>query len=536
MKTYKIAAVLGLVGLSMASLAQTEFVPGEVLVKFKPGYELASRAARMAIGAELESSIPAIGYEKIALPPGMSVKEGVRYFKSNPYVQSAEPNGIWYADFTPNDPMFGQQYQHTKVQTPAAWDINQGNANIIIAILDSGVDKVHPDLSAKIIGGFDFVNNDPDAQDDFGHGTHVAGLAAASTNNGVGVAGTGFNCKIMPVKVLSSGGGGTFEWVASGITFAADNGAKVINMSLGGPSPAPIVETAVNYALTKGCVVVASAGNNGNTDPNYPGFYAGCIAVASTNQNDQRSGFSTYGNWVDVAAPGDAVLSTLLGGGYGNESGTSMAAPVTAGVVGLIWAHSPLGTTNTQVRATLENNCDNVGNFVIKGRINAFKALNSIGTFIDVPAWPSGVEVHTGTYVGGDTESLAAADGNTYRINSVQISKQGSVAAAAIEFTSTENFNTANKVSFQLNGAAVNGVTGMFYMYKWSTGQWVHVKSFPMKNTNTAATVDAAKPYPQWISGGKVRILYRSIAPERLRLNYQLKIDQTMMTVRKRVF
>lgn len=280
--------------------------------------------------------------------------------------------------FTVSDPMVDQQYALAKMRVPDAWATAKGNG-VIIAVVDTGVDFTHPDLAGKFVSrGRDFVNGDNDATDDHGHGTHVSGIAAAATDNRVGVAGVAWNAQVLPVKVLNANGSGDMATIASGIAWAADNGAKVINLSLGGSGGAAVLENAVNYAWNKGAVVVCAAGNTGSSSPQYPAVYANCVSVSATDAADRLASFSTYGPGIDVAAPGHQILSTVRGGRYESWSGTSMAAPNVSGVVALIWSAHPTWT-NTQVRSALENSTDPIGaaTYFGKGRVNAAKAVGS---------------------------------------------------------------------------------------------------------------------------------------------------------------
>ncbi|MGD0750899.1 MAG: S8 family serine peptidase [Anaerolineales bacterium] len=251
----------------------------------------------------------------------------------------AEPNyEVSIADTIPNDPDWGNQYGLLAIHAPQGWDLNTGSSAVTIAIVDTGVDLDHVDLAGKIVPGFDFVNNNNHPQDDDAqsHGTHVAGIAAAETNNGIGIAGVSWGAQIMPVKVLNSGGFGTYENVAAGIVWAADHGAEVINLSLGGSMPSSVLKDAVNYAYAKGVTLVAAAGNSGSNSVLYPARYPHVIAVAATDSTNNRASFSNYGPEIDVAAPGVDIYSTNLGDNYGYLSGTSMAAPFVSGLVAIL--------------------------------------------------------------------------------------------------------------------------------------------------------------------------------------------------------
>lgn len=371
--------VLGLIAASVAlANAQTyDYVPGEVLVKFDSANTQArSAAARALPGASLKREIGGIGVALVQLPPGVSVPQAISFYSGMSGVAFAEPNGIMQAMLVPDDPFFGtDQWGPQKISCPEAWDISTGDPGVIIAIIDTGVDYNHPDLTGKTVAGWDFVNGDNDPMDDQGHGTHCAGIAAASTNNATGMAGVGFNCQIMPVKVLDSGGFGTWANIASGIDFASTNGAHVLSLSLGGGGGSASLQLAVNNAWANNRLVVVAAGNSNTTAPSYPGYYTNSLAVASTTSTDARSGFSNYGPWVDVAAPGSDIFSTYLGSGYNRLDGTSMACPHVAGLGGLLFAHLGPNTPVSTIRQRIEKTCDPVGNFVVKGRVNAFRAL-----------------------------------------------------------------------------------------------------------------------------------------------------------------
>jgi len=353
----------------------------QILVKFKPGTSLPEAAQiHRQLGGQAKETIPGIGVQVVTVPKGQNVAKANAY-SSNPRVAYAEPDFVAQAVGSPDDSYFGNQWALTKIGAPQAWDVTTGNPSINIAILDTGVDLDHPDLADKIVSNINFSSS-PTVDDVHGHGTHVAGIAAAMTNNGVGVAGLGYSSTIMNVKVLGDTGSGTYSAIASGIMWAVDNGAEVINMSLGGSSPSSTVEDAINYAWSKGVVVVAAAGNYGNTAPLYPAHYANCIAVAATDYTDAKASFSNYGDWVDVAAPGVFIYATLKDNSYGKKSGTSMASPHVAGLAALVFTTvsdtSGDGKLNDEVRSRIEATCDDIGVTGIgHGRINAARAVDS---------------------------------------------------------------------------------------------------------------------------------------------------------------
>ncbi|MDP3955038.1 MAG: S8 family peptidase, partial [bacterium] len=341
---------------SSQSFAQSSdnFAADEIIVKLKS--DIAQNKLE-----ELNQKLGNRISQKLLLPQTFTIKvpksqasQFVKIYERNPLVEYAELNYKAYALEIPNDSYFSNQWGMVKVQAPQAFDISHGLSAVKIAIVDTGIDNNHEDFAEKIVARVNFTGS-PSDDDIYGHGTHVAGIAAAITNNNLGVAGLGFEASLMSVKVLDDTGSGYYSWVANGINWAADNGAKVINLSLGGSSSSTTLQNAVNYAWSKGVVLACAAGNNGNTSRVYPGYYVNCMATAATNSNDQKASWSSYGSWVDVAAPGDNIFSTMPNHSnaigilnYGYLSGTSMATPHVAGLAGLLFGYN-FNLTNTQV-------------------------------------------------------------------------------------------------------------------------------------------------------------------------------------------
>lgn len=355
-----------------------DYAPDQVIVKFKKGTSAsAMKTVHQGEEAKLLSRNTKLGFDVVKVE-GKSVEQAVKEYEKNPNVEYAEPNYIYRIQWTPNDTYFSsQQWGPQKVQAPAAWDVTRSSSDTWIAIIDTGVQYDHPDLAGKVVRGYDFVDDDWDPYDGNGHGTHCAGIAAAVTNNGRGIAGMAPNATIYAVRVLNNSGSGTLDDVANGIIHAADSGADVISLSLGASVGATTLKNAVDYAWNKGVVVVAAAGNNGTSLPTYPAYYSNAIAVAATDSNDNKAYFSNYGSsWVDVAAPGVNIVSTYRGSSYASLSGTSMATPHVAGLAGLLDAQ---GRSASQIRAAIENTADRIsgtGTYWNKGRINAYKAVN----------------------------------------------------------------------------------------------------------------------------------------------------------------
>ncbi|OYD08601.1 alkaline serine protease [Paludifilum halophilum] len=354
--------------------AEAKYVSDELIVKFKPG---TAKNTKASVHSQKDTKVidqnKKIGFEVVELK-NKSVKEAKKAYEKNPNVEYAEPNYIVHADWVPNDPSYSRQYALPQVDAPQAWDVTRGSSNVKIAIVDTGVQYNHPDLQGKVERGYDFVDRDWDPNDGNGHGTHCAGIAAAATNNGTGIAGMAPNNTIYAVRVLNNNGSGTWSDVANGITHAADN-ADVVSLSLGGTRGSSTLQNAVNYAWSNNTVVVAAAGNAGTSTPHYPAYYSNAIAVAATDSNDNKASFSTYGSWVDVAAPGVSIYSTYPTNSYQNLSGTSMATPYVAGLAGLLKSQ---GRSASNVRAAIENTADNIsgtGYYWTHGRINANDAV-----------------------------------------------------------------------------------------------------------------------------------------------------------------
>lgn len=309
-----------------------------------------------SISQQLDLLLPNVA--KIELPAGLDLSRLKDILRSLPYTSFLEEDVKVQAYYQPNDPRYSEQWYLPSISAPAAWDVTVGSSDVTIAVIDTGVDYTHPDLASKCVAGYNFVGHNSNPMDDHGHGTHVAGIAAAIGNNGTGVVGVDWSARIMPIKVLNSQGSGYDSDVASGIRYAADHGAKVINMSLGSSEYSYTLEEAVNYAFNKGVTIVAAAGNDGGA-VGYPAACPHVIAVGALDSSDRLASFSNRGSDLDLTAPGVNILSTVPGG-YQKMSGTSMASPVVTGCASLVLASYP-DYGPSQVESALEAGATDLG-------------------------------------------------------------------------------------------------------------------------------------------------------------------------------
>jgi subtilisin family serine protease/PKD repeat protein len=357
---------------------------------------------------------------RLRMAPGRDPAEVVAAFSADPNVEYAEldylaafadapdaapfaPEASGPAAIIPNDPLYPEQWGLTAIQASAAWDVVTGTASIIIAVVDSGIDTSHPDLTPNLwvnpgeipgngidddnngyvddVHGWNFVSGSSDIYDGNGHGTQVAGIIAAATNNGLGMAGLCWNCRIMPVRVMAASGVANYSDIAAGVAYAAAKGASIINLSLGGYADSRTLRDAISAAVAQGVVVVGGAGNDNVATPFYPAAYGNVLAVAGTTSDDTRAAFSNYGTWVDVSAPAENITTTFRGGDWGASSGTSLGAPFASGLAALVRERWP-DWTESAVRLHVARTSDNIDDLnptyagqLGLGRLNAVRAM-----------------------------------------------------------------------------------------------------------------------------------------------------------------
>ena len=296
-------------------------------------------------------------------------------------------------NISPNDLLFSTyQWNLPAIETEMGWKLSKGSKDVIIAVVDTGVQANHPDLEGKLLPGYNAITNDSPPDDDVGHGTHVAGIIGALVNNSEGVAGISWYNKILPVKALDSSGAGTTYSVAEGIIWAADNGAKVINLSLGNYADSQFLHDAIKYAYDRDIVIVSASGNDNTERPGYPAAYPEVLAVAATNASAEKASFSNYGDYIDVTAPGESIASTYPDSQYAALSGTSMASPHVAALAGLVRSLNP-DLSNTEVMKLMTDHSIDLGTpgqdkYYGWGQVDIFKTLQAAsGDDVPLQQW-----------------------------------------------------------------------------------------------------------------------------------------------------
>lgn len=336
-------------------------------------------------GRQIRENSPLTNVLLLNLDQNVDEQSALRAYTTLDEVEYAELNYLYYIFSVPNDPFFSSQYalyssSENGIDAINGWNIETGSNSVMIAVVDTGVDYQQEDLSGKVVKGYDFVNEDYDPMDDNGHGTHVAGIAAGTSNNGRGIAGVCPQCSILAVKVITADGAGANSWIANGIANAVNLGARVINLSLGGLDNSSTIRLAIQQAYQAGVVVIAASGNDGSSVPLYPAALSEVIAVGATNRYGERASFSSYGSHLELTAPGEAIYSTLPNNRYEAWNGTSMASPHVAGLAGLLLSRNP-SMTNQQVRQVMIASAQDLGtsghdSYFGYGRINVQAALS----------------------------------------------------------------------------------------------------------------------------------------------------------------
>lgn len=436
---------------AFAGNGKPKYVAGELLIQMKVGASKSEvKGALKQCGATTLGEIERIRVKRIKVP-AQALEKVKAALSKNPHFSFVENNYLAAGALEPNDSRYPSQWHLPKISAPGGWDLSIGSAGEAIAVIDSGVDPSHPDLAGKLLHGYNFLDGNTDTHDVLGHGTAVAGTAGAMTDNYEGVAGVAWDNPIMPLVVLSSDNWASYYDIAQAITHAADQGVRVINISIGGSSSSYTLENAVTYAWKKGALVFACAHNYGTSTPYYPAACTYAVAVSATTSSDTKASFSNYGTWIDLAAPGTSILTTNRGGGYGSWNGTSFSSPMAAGLAALIWSADPT-LTNAQVLDIMTQNADDLGTsgfdiYFGYGRINASASLAAV---IGSPKVSDTTEPSVSitspadgaTLTGPVTIAVTAVD--NVGVERVDLSINGTPAASASEFPYEFYWDTKN--------------------------------------------------------------------------------------------
>lgn len=469
-----------------SSVAFADYAPGKMIVRFKPGVVSIPKGLRVAevkAATVKAASVQALnakhGITKIEqlykralerrpdwthladdyvfyFPQSKKVRDVVDDFRKDKNVTAASGSSIVRVFETiPNDPRYGNQYGLINIKVPQAWDRTTGSSSVVIAILDTGIDTDHEDLQGRISAqSWDYVNSDNDPEDDYGHGTGVAGVIGATTDNEKGVAGVDWQGQLLIMKVLNDSGGGDMSWILPAIADANSLSVEVINMSFGQYVPDSGLEARCTEAYNNGVVLVAAAGNDNLETPSYPAGYSNVLAVAAVDQNDVRSVWSgleasNYGTWIDISAPGTDIWTTNFNGNYSASSGTSFSSPFVAGVAGLVKAANPT-LTNQEIYDRLKSTADDIDSLqspqyqgkLGSGRINAANAVAGVNAEITSP--------HDGSYISGTINILGTATGWNFSTYEVDVLKSGTVESNLI--TSNTSVESGTLTSWETTG------------------------------------------------------------------------------------
>lgn len=431
---------------SAQSTAMTEgYVKGRVIVSARPGVSDEKLAGILATNGGKGHRIGQTDLHVVELPNGASEVAVRNALARNPMVKFAELDMRFKLAATTNDPYLGSAWHLARIDAPTAWETASGQG-VTIAILDTGVDAAHPDLAAQMVAGWNFHDNNADSSDVQGHGTAVAGAAAATFNNGIGVASVAGAAKIMPIRVTDANGYASASTIAQGISWAADRGARVANLSISGAPGNATIQTAANYLRSKGGLLVVAAGNTGS-DAGLPQDRT-MVVVSATGSADTLASWSSYGSYVTLSAPGDYIWTTTRGGGYGQWWGTSFASPVAAGVVALMMSARP-ELSPSQIESLLYASATDLGAagrdiYYGHGRVNA----------------SAGVSAARGT-VPADTQAPSVA---------ITSPAAGSVLAGlvAVDVNAIDNVGV-NRVELRVGGRTVATDTSAPYQFAWDS-------------------------------------------------------------------
>jgi len=440
------ALLLGMAGTATLAADAAPWAAGRLLVLPRAGMSDAALAKVLEAHGGQARRIGNSDLRIVDLPGGVSESAVLLALQNHPHLKFVELDRRVQSTLVPNDPYNGSEWHLPKINAGTAWDVARG-AGITIAVIDSGVMGTHADLLPNLVAGWNFVDSNSSTGDVNGHGTAVAGTAAAVVNNGVGVAGVAGQAKIMPLRVSDASGSAYYSAIASAVTYAADHGARVANASFASLYASPSVQSAAQYLKGKGGLLVVSAGNSGANDG--ASATTAMIPVSATDGNDVLASWSSFGNYVAVAAPGVGIYTTNWDGGYASWSGTSFSSPVTAGLVALMMAANPT-LSSSQVESLLYSTAVDLGAagrdvYFGYGRVNASAAVQAAAAA-------------TGADTVAPTVAITAPVGGGATVSGL----------VAVDASALDNVGVT-KVELRVNGSSVATDTGAPYQFSWDS-------------------------------------------------------------------
>lgn len=528
-RSFIVAAALASSSVAMAGKAvQPVTESGIVFVKSKPNQDLAVSFAVQAIGGRIRASFPQIGWKSVELPKNMTVAKAQKALGRYSAIAKTTPvyRRTWLE--TPNDPLIGQQYSLTTMRLPETWSVTHGSSDTVVAVIDSGFDVGHPDFAGRLLPGTNFGDGDPsDLTDIVGHGTHVAGIVGAGTNNGIGIAGGVYDGKILPLKVATSDGGVSEDGLVAAITQVGDLQVQVANISIGGAGLNPAEQDAVAYANSRGVLMVIAAGNSNTNTKFYPAAFPGVLSVGATDSSDQRADFSNFGDWVRVAAPGVGILSTyprsMSETGYELLDGTSMASPNVAGVAGLLFGATGNGVTADEVKNALESTAVNVGDWNVNGRIDAFAALSSLGIGEDFEVIPNTLIAKEGlTFLNATPQAVASDDGVQTTVRGAKVASLGFVSSFEATYDMSAPANTRlAKSTLTIKASGDKNTTLQVFLWNELRGKYEIFHQFPIGTVAKSFSLKLSAPQLDSVMqpDNTIKILFRGVLPTRLKGN-----------------
>ncbi len=490
-------AVLGaFVSFSAAAAPSSDdlLIKGRMLVEVRDGVSADALGKMLEAPGHKRYKLGQSGLYVVDLPANASERAVLARLKNNPHVKSAEQDRLVPSTLAVNDPYIGSAWHIAKIGASTAWDTSVGSG-VTVAILDSGIDAAHPDLAPNLVAGYNVYDANTNLTDVCGHGTSVAGAAAAVNNNAVGVAGVAGRARIMPVRVAykkATDGGcyAAYSTVASGLIHAADNGARIANVSYGGVTTSSSVTSAANYMKSKGGLVFVSSGNTG-TDQGYAPNTA-MIVVGATDSYDNRASWSSFGSFVSLTAPGSGIWTTNMGGSYGTANGTSYASPVAAGVAALMMSAAP-GLTNTRIESLLFSTAVDLGTagrdaYFGHGRVNAAAAVAAARasvTTVDTTAPAAAIQAPLGSSSVSGLVAVDATASDNVGVTRVELRVNGTTVAS----------DSTAPYGFSWNSASVpNGMANLVAVAYDAAGNAGQSATVAVNVANAAATVPSTTP------------------------------------------